>query len=381
MQLPLLLRGFVVLGVMLMHTAWFFSQGQEKTWVAVSGMLLDILSLFAVPLFMFISGYIFVSRHRHADAYSFSFCRKMTMSVLSPYLLFSLLYIGGAYYFNDERYTPDRILELVVTGSAAVHLGFFRALFGFYLFYPLIIRCFQRCRKNRTLRFFFSAVVILQIVWKTANNMQFADEHIAELILAATFLRYIAYFSFGISAYFYRRKILRWIDGHFRLLEILLLLSVPLIAVCWLAKYYWKSYPLLEFCCFPLNLLLYTIIIAMLFRRAEKLAVQDSFRSRFITYIGNYSFGIFLLHIIFMYIGVKALGILSLTPQDIFFYPLLFIIMLTMSICAMELLVRLPLHEYIIGSVSNLHIFRRSLNLRKETAALLQSLKRISFDR
>lgn len=205
--------------------------------------------------------------------------------------------------------------------------------------------------------------------------MQFADEHIAELILAATFLRYIAYFSFGISAYFYRRKILRWIDGHFRLLEILLLLSVPLIAVCWLAKYYWKSYPLLEFCCFPLNLLLYTIIIAMLFRRAEKLAVQDSFRSRFITYIGNYSFGIFLLHIIFMYIGVKALGILSLTPQDIFFYPLLFIIMLTMSICAMELLVRLPLHEYIIGSVSNLHIFRRSLNLRKETAALLQSLK------
>ena len=46
----LILRGFVVLGVILMHTSWFFSSGGSENMVALSSMLLEVLSLFAVPL-------------------------------------------------------------------------------------------------------------------------------------------------------------------------------------------------------------------------------------------------------------------------------------------------------------------------------------------
>ena len=69
MSFPLLLRGFVVLGVMLMHTTWYFSHAHAESWVTISEMLLDIISLFAVPLVMFVSGYMFISHNRHADYY------------------------------------------------------------------------------------------------------------------------------------------------------------------------------------------------------------------------------------------------------------------------------------------------------------------------
>ena len=72
MSFPLLLRGFVVLGVMLMHTTWYFSHAHAESWVTISEMLLDIISLFAVPLVMFVSGYMFISHNRHADYYKWS---------------------------------------------------------------------------------------------------------------------------------------------------------------------------------------------------------------------------------------------------------------------------------------------------------------------
>ena len=36
MSFPLLLRGFVVLGVMLMHTTWYFSHAHAESWVTIS---------------------------------------------------------------------------------------------------------------------------------------------------------------------------------------------------------------------------------------------------------------------------------------------------------------------------------------------------------
>lgn len=356
MQFPLLLRGFVVLGIMLMHTAWFFNKDHTETLVTVAGMMLDLLSLFAVPLFMFISGYLFVSRHRHANLYGISFAKKMCLSVLSPYLLFSLLYVAGMYFFGNEHYTPSDIFQMILTGSAAIHLGFFRALFGFFVFYPIIIKYFIKCRRSKRLAIYFLVVIALQIIWKILNNIDFTSDVITYAIMATTFLRYIAYFSFGIAAWLYRRQYLRWLDTHYWLLCLMLLIFIPLTALCWVAKYYWHNYPILEFICFPLNLFLYTIIISLLFRYADTLEKQDTLSKRFVAYIGNYSFGIFLLHIMFMYLGVEGLSLLGITPEKLLFYPVLFIVMLSLSIGSMELLVRLPLHQYLIGSVGKVDL-------------------------
>lgn len=169
MSFPLLLRGFVVLGVMLMHTTWYFSHAHAESWVTISEMLLDIISLFAVPLVMFVSGYMFISHNRHADYYKWSFFRRMFLSVLSPYLLFSLLYLGGAWFFSNASFTLKQVAYLIVTGSSAVHMAFFRALFGFYAIYPLLLRYFNRCRLHHRLHRFIIQVILLQLFWKSAT--------------------------------------------------------------------------------------------------------------------------------------------------------------------------------------------------------------------
>lgn len=73
MNIALLLRGFVVLGVILMHTTWYFNKTYVESWVTLSEMVLDIIALFAVPLVMFVSGYMFISHNSHADHYKWSF--------------------------------------------------------------------------------------------------------------------------------------------------------------------------------------------------------------------------------------------------------------------------------------------------------------------
>lgn len=118
MSFPLLLRGFVVLGVMLMHTTWYFSHAHAESWVTISEMLLDIISLFAVPLVMFVSGYMFISHNRHADYYKWSFFRRMFLSVLSPYLLFSLLYLGGAWFSATPASRSSRQPTLLPPAAA-----------------------------------------------------------------------------------------------------------------------------------------------------------------------------------------------------------------------------------------------------------------------
>lgn len=356
MQMILLLRGFVVLGVMLMHTAWFFKKAPGGSWETLSVMLLDIISLFAVPLFMFISGYLFISRHSHADKYGIGFCRKMFLSVLSPYLLFSLMYIVGACWVNNDKYSLDEIITMIITGSAAVHLGFFRALFGFYIFYPLIIRCFRYCQKQKVLPLYFAAVIILQLLWKCWNNLVVPGQEEAYLVMALSFLRYIAYFSFGMAACLYRRRLLSWTGRHYGLLNLLLLIFIPAVAGCWFARYYLHDYQILEFICFPLNLFLYTILIAMIFYSASSWSKQNNFRRYLIVYLGNYSFGIFLLHIIFMYCGDALLTLAGITPDTLIFYPLLFCLMLMMSVVAMELIMQLPFYQYFIGKTDKVRI-------------------------
>jgi len=354
MSFPLLLRGFVVLGVMLMHTTWYFSHAHAESWVTISEMLLDIISLFAVPLVMFVSGYMFISHNRHADYYKWSFFRRMFLSVLSPYLLFSLLYLGGAWFFSNASFTLKQVAYLIVTGSSAVHMAFFRALFGFYAIYPLLLRYFNRCRLHHRLHRFIIQVILLQLFWKICNNISYSNQAVILTLEITTFLRYIAYFSFGMLAYIYHKKMLRWIDTHHVLLMTGFILNLILIGGCWFAKYYLHILPLLEFVCFPLNLFLYSIIIAMLFRYACTLESQDSLSKRFMMYLGNYSFGLFLIHIIYMYVGSELLTLLHMSPQQLCFYPLLFIIMLSLSLLTMEALARVSWGHYFIGHVSRL---------------------------
>lgn len=162
------------------------------------------------------------------------------------------------------------------------------------------------------------------------------------------------------AAYYYKKEFLEWIGRNRKFLVWLLIIFIPLVTVCWLEKYYWKTYYILEFICFPLNMFLYTILIAMLFYHSEDIDRKNTLQKRFVLYLGNYSFGIFLIHIFFMYLCTEyLLPLLQITPSMLTFYPLLFVLMLVLSLGSMEILARLPFHELLIGKVERRLLLRR----------------------
>lgn len=55
-----------------------------------------------------------------------------------------------------------------------------------------------------------------------------------------------------------------------------------------------------------------------------------------------------------MYVGSELLTLLHMSPQQLCFYPLLFIIMLSLSLLTMEALARVSWGHYFIGHVSRL---------------------------
>ena len=98
----------------------------------------------------------------------------------------------------------------------------------------------------------------------------------------------------------------------------------------------------------------------MLFDYVHTLKSQDSFSKRFMIYLGNYSFGIFLIHVVYMYVGDKVLTLLGLSPQRGLFYPLLFLIMLGLSLLTMELLARVSWGHYFIGHVDHISLNKKA---------------------
>lgn len=84
--------------------------------------------------------------------------------------------------------------------------GIFRALFGFYAIYPLLLRYFNRCRLHHRLHRFIIQVILLQLFWKICNNISCSNQAVILTLEITTFLRYIAYFSFGMLAYIYHKN-------------------------------------------------------------------------------------------------------------------------------------------------------------------------------
>ncbi|WP_079910424.1 acyltransferase [Paenibacillus sp. 32352] len=135
------LRGFAFLAVVLQHAighyAYLPETGLENG--AVLGLLL-IAAKFAVPIFIFITGFVLFYNYRDKVPFV-PFIRKRFKDIVLPYLIWSTLY---AIFFGDLgaewRDVGKRILLDWVTGKASYHLWYVVMSIQLYLLFPLLQR-------------------------------------------------------------------------------------------------------------------------------------------------------------------------------------------------------------------------------------------------
>ncbi|MBR4425776.1 MAG: acyltransferase [Oscillospiraceae bacterium] len=139
------LRCLAMLGVLTIHVTSTFLDGESR--VRLMGMnlafLLNQVARFAVPTFVFLSGWSLGLAGQPASWKAF--WKKKVRRFLPPFLLWSLLYA-----FTEANYDPAAFLRLFrdgwwrvrifLLGQAAPHLYYIPLLFQFYLLAPLLLR-------------------------------------------------------------------------------------------------------------------------------------------------------------------------------------------------------------------------------------------------
>jgi surface polysaccharide O-acyltransferase-like enzyme len=321
-----ILRGMAIIGVVIIHTTFYFTEITTLSPLVVILAGIDIYSHFAVPLFIIISGYVLGLKY--CDNYSIkTFYKKRINRIIIPYLLWSILYISLNFSTSGNI---SEILFMLLTGNAYYHLWFFFLIFQLYLIFPF----YRKLIKNNNLIFILFLLAI-QITFNHFKTDVFESGHI-KLVFERLFLSHLFYFSLGI-----------WLSDNTNKAKIFLLsitknknliilsftlLSSFLFSFNWLASinHFFeinKYYVIAEHIILPLTFLM---IIINLYSLSS--VINSSKLKNVFLILSKYSFGIYLSHALILRILVKIMEKLYITHDNILFYVSSFVFTFILSI-------------------------------------------------
>jgi peptidoglycan/LPS O-acetylase OafA/YrhL len=346
------LRGFAILAVLCIHTAQYSTRVVPPTALVEIVTAVGAFTAFAVPLFVFISGFVLYYRHPHITSVS-AFYKRRLASVLLPYLFFSTFYFYmiKAAYGDLTGLSIPQLFFAYLTGTADVPLYFVVLIIQFYLLYPLLTSFFNRSiRANRAAVFVLAALLIqlfyLSFVGKTNT-----------LIDARVFASSIFYFALGMYLSKNYDTIKYTIQSIRKTRRSFLLFTEPLVAFAmWRTivyvgpfapslglGYYLVTQTLFKTLFFVSMILALLLICLDLQRQGVRFANT-------IKKLGELSFAIYLIQASVQYMFVYIIfPKIHLSWNNWLFYPLLFIGTLVFSCVSVIALSYLPLSTYIIG--------------------------------
>jgi|GEM_PF-1136520 len=379
------LRGFGILAVICIHVTANYIQVRKVDLLNISVMTLRMLSDFAIPLFIFISGLVLSIRY-YPDLPIKRFLTKRLRVVLVPYLVFSLFYLnilgiiiqvirhllmGSALTFSWVRdrfittLTSSGNLSDILLFDPKYHLWFIALILQFYLVYPLLIKVYGHFEERRRMPLFFFTSFILIITWEWHIKPLFAS-HLGAHPAKLAFVTYLIYFIVGIFAGRNKRILeaklgsSNW--GGMACIIIstsIIRAAIPVFNYLLLKNaidpglQYVQIFGMISNLSLHWFWLIKTIhniaMIFLLYRLALTLRGEDNLLGRTLTALGRFSFGIYLVHVAFMDMMLVLLKHFSIDLKNAYFYLILFISTSFFSYCSVALLSLLPKSEYLLG--------------------------------
>lgn len=149
-----IMRAIAMIAVVLIHSTSSASL-QLAPALSLNGfyMFLNKFSIFAVPLFIFISGFVLVYTYKDQPLNKrtiLTYYRKRMTNIVVPYFLFSLFYF--MLHYKSGAYSAFTSLKMftfqLLTGSAHSHLYFMVVIIQFYLLFPFLLLLLRNKRLN-----------------------------------------------------------------------------------------------------------------------------------------------------------------------------------------------------------------------------------------
>lgn len=192
------------------------------------------LAFFAVPAFLFVSGYfVSVVSRGHQEAVSWKWVRATILRLLIPYLIWSF----ATFIINWLQsclqdcivYTLGQYIKILLTGGAQDAYWYVVLICQFYLLSPLLVYL----AKTR-LRLLLLIAILAHICTLTVSYLSlFVDvPTIAYIVFNdRLFLRDMIYFVFGIVAGFHLTVLKQWLNRFKGFLLVALVMSAILVLI------------------------------------------------------------------------------------------------------------------------------------------------------
>ena len=353
------MRGFAAIAVIAVHVSMNFARIPDVNLLALTNVLVYILAHFAVPVFVFISGWVLAARFYREYSVR-EFYRRRATTILIPYLFFTALYlivsVEGTIGFAGMP-SPDTVVEAFLLGTAAYNLWFFVLIIQLYLLYPLIVRGYDLFDRAGAALFLLFALLFLQVLWNAGAHLMGAYADPAwYTVLIRLFPSHLFYFVLGIyvgrhTDHF--RSTLRSFSpvGVFAAAGG----SALVLGGLWVASvFHYGSFsgsPLAVFCIYRiLEPLYYVPVIAVLVLAAWRLDERGGYLSGASRSVGAHSYGIYLVHPLVIAAGASIwFSLTGLSWADWETYPVIFLAAVLVSYGAVRAAAVVPYAGYVLG--------------------------------
>lgn len=346
------LRAIAIIGVLIIHTTDDTAAVKELTGLTFSLMYIEELVRFSVPMFVFVSGFVLYNKYK-SELPMKEFYKKRFMVILIPYLIFSVIYC----IFNEHlgiipTVTLNSIITSIFNFSASGHFWYIKLILTLYLFYPIIIAYYEIIKDSfgtYTFLILFMSVLIMYLLGTFIPEFGFA--------LANPF-KYLIYFIFGICINDNYEQIslsLKRMSLKKIIPLIVLIVGLPFFSMFLdldprLNTHFSSPIPYY----YQLTLISTHILHMSIFIFCLYLTLSYKPKIEILEKIGEYSYGIFLVHAIFHnFITLYVLSYFSISPASLMYYVILFILMLTASYYTVKLMLTNQLTTYIITGKLN----------------------------
>ena len=368
------LRGLAILFVISVHVSYVWPEMEAITFLSFLYMSIHSFSQVAVPLFVFISGFVLYLNYQKNFSI-LTFYKKRFLSVVPQYLIFSTLYIvffmfltylNVAYETGAHIFSLGDIVIGYLTGDASLQMWFFVLIIQLYILYPILARFCQTIFASKiTTAISLFILFLLPFIYHNEAFVLHSLDHTMPLHsffwnTGLIFIHYLFYFITGMYVSLKYNDIREFI--HKIPLKTLLipLLFFNILGIIFLVgsgipeKIQFIAYPSFitfgsQFFSF-IEPLFYLNIFLLLFIFVLNLNKTEFF-SRCLKRIGDFSFGIFLIEVFFLILVTIILEKINFTSYNYLYYPIVFLSTLLLSVVSIIVIRKVPFSQYIIGKI------------------------------
>lgn len=337
------LRASAICLVVLHHIGYSFMPG--NTYTVYLDKLFYFIEKMGVPIFLMISGFLLLYKKWEIK----DFFKKRTKRLFFPFIIFSYFY--SYFHLFVIKDTEINIINIFLPFLVKQehHLWYIYMLFSVYIIVPLLSDFIS----NRNIKdiLFYNILWFIStfLLWFIPSNVDFG---LYKNFIGIDIPFYTLYYISGYVGYFFLGGLLRKMYDNKLIFNILKIKYIVMLFIAYLFL------SILGFFIFDIPsemvntyLTLPCIFLSISFFLFVLREEKNIYSSRIINFllikISKYSYGIYLIHVFFIFLYSKILAYLEM--ECIRNKMCFFVLVFTSSILSVHVITKMPKGKYIIG--------------------------------